>query len=455
MGRNHRRVLFRGDVFLRGLPRGLRVLIVEKGPYLSHADQIRPNRRPEEPIRQVNASGHEKEWVFHSLFGGNSNCWWACTPRFHPSDFRMQTLYGVGEDWPLSYDDLAPFYQEVEEAMEVNGGGSDAHLPRAKPFPYPPHLPSRSDRLLRAHSDLWWAQPTARANGGELGYCCANGVCDECPIDVKYSVLNSGDRLSYPGAHLLLDTEMRAVRIEGGRATGAHVRQGDAEAVIAGGIVALGANAVFNPAILLRSGLDHPALGRGLNEQLAQNIFVDGPGLGYFGGTSITGHGYALYDGPHRSAHSGVLLEVHNAPAALRDTPGKWTERARIKLVAEDLPRADNRVVLDRDEVLIEWAGHDPYAWDGLDWARGRIADILPEGLTHVGQEATLSTEKHAMGTHRFGPDPARHVTDDRHRVHGVAGLYALGAGAFPTTSPANPTLTLAALALRAGRSLT
>jgi choline dehydrogenase-like flavoprotein len=367
----------------------------------------------------------------------------------------MQSLYGVGEDWPVDYDTLEPFYQEVEAAMEINGGGSDALLPRSAPFPFPPHLPSRSDKLFRAHSPLWWAQPTARANGGDRGYCCANGVCDECPIDVKYSVLNSADRLAYPGARLLLETELRAVRIEGGRARGALVRSGGTEREIASGGVALGANAVFNSVILLRSGVDHPALGRGLNEQQGQEVIVDGPGLGYFGGTSITGHGYPLYDGPHRALHSGVLIEIHNVPAELRTDRYHWTERVRLKLIAEDLPRDDNRVVLDGDGYMIEWAGHHAYALDGIDWALERLPEILPDGLTPVGRFAPLTTEKHAMGTHRFGPDPARHVTDDLHRVHGVSGLWALGSGAYPTTSPANPTLTLSALALRAGRAVT
>ncbi|MEC7760489.1 MAG: GMC family oxidoreductase [Pseudomonadota bacterium] len=446
---------FSAMFFLQGLPKGLSVLLVEKGPHLPHDTQIATGFRNLETVAMTNTSGHEKEWVFHSLLGGNSNCWWACTPRFHPSDFRMQTLYGVGEDWPIDYDTLEPFYQEVERAMDINGGGSDAQLPRSAPFPYPAHLPSRSDRRLRAHSDLWWAQPSARANGGDRAGCCANGVCSHCPIDSKYTVLNSIDRLAYDGAQLLMETEVRAVTTQAGRATGVVLRDAQGEAEITADLVALGANAVFNAAILLRSDVDHPKLGRGLNEQMARSVVVDGPGLGYFGGTSITGHGYALYDGAHRATHSGVLLEVYNAPSETRPEPGRWTERVRLKLIAEDLPRDDNRVILDGDEPLIEWRGHDSYASDGLDWGVEAVQGILPEGLVAVAKAPIVATEKHAMGTHRFGSDPQRHVCDDLHRVYGVDGLFALGSGVFPTTSPANPTLTLSALALRAGRSVT
>ncbi len=446
---------FSAMFFLRGLPPGLDVLVIEKGRHIPHGEQLETGFRNLEDIPQDNSSDHEKDWVFHSLLGGNSNCWWACSPRFHPNDFRMATLYGIGDDWPVTYDDLLPFYEEVEQTMAVNGGGSDAVLPRRGPFPHPAHLPTRSDKKLRAHSDMWWAQPSARANGGNRAQCCANGICDRCPIDSKFTILNTADQFTYPGAHLLLESEVRATRIEAGRATGVMVQAGGQDREISASAVALGANAVFNAAILMRSGLDHPDLGRGLNEQLARSVVVDGPGLGYFGGTSITGHGYALYDGAHRTRHSGVLMEVFNAPAALRTDPGKWTERMRIKLIVEDLPQDENRVVLDDDEPRILWTGHHPYAWDGLDWGMREIPNILPDDLTMVAYSPPVTSEKHAMGTHRFGTDPARHITDDLHRVHGVSGLYALGSGAFPTTSPANPSLTISALALRAGRAVT
>jgi choline dehydrogenase-like flavoprotein len=83
------------------------------------------------------------------------------------------------------------------------------------------------------------------------------------------------------------------------------------------------------------------------------------------------------------------------------------------------------------------------------------MQSILPDGLDFWGWTEPVKTEKHAMGTHRFGSDPARHVVAPDLRVHGVDGLFALGSGVFPTSSLANPTLTLSALALRAGRAVT
>src|SRR5690606_5365429 len=103
-----------------------------------------------------------------------------------------------------------------------------------------------------------------------------------------------------------------------------------------GDFVALGANAIFNPFILLASGLEHPALGCYLNEQRGVMISFDTKGITDFQGSTVqTGHGYMFYSGAHRSRHSGILLEHSNAPY-LRLEPGRWRERMRFKFIVED-----------------------------------------------------------------------------------------------------------------------
>jgi len=444
---------FAAMFFLRGLPQGLSVLVVEKGPVVDHAAQIAAREMPgAEDFAQENLSGREKTWVAHSIWGGNSNCWWACTPRFHPHDFELHSRYGAGEDWPLTYDDLAEAYEEVERLMEIAGGGSDHILPRRAEFPYPPHLPSRSDRVLQARSTGWVPQPTARANGGSRAQCCANGVCSRCPVDSKFTILNAAPLWAREGAFALTGAPVQAVSVTAGRADGVVLADGTA---LAGDLVALGCNAVFNAGILMRSGLDHPELGRGLHEQASITADLDGDALGYYGGTSITGNGYDLYDGPHRAQAGAVLMEVHNAPVTLRPEHGKWLNRARLKLIVEDLRQARNRVVLDdagRERLI--WHGHSDYALAGLERAKAALPGLLPPGVSVAGFSDIAPSEAHIMGTHVMGADPARHVTTPGLEVHGLPGAYALGAGNFPTSGPANPTLTLSALSLRAARGL-
>lgn len=448
---------FSAMFFLLGLPRGLRVLILEKGTVQEHADQITQGTQGLEAFEGNNTSGTVKHWTAHSVFGGNSNCWWACVPRMMPADFRLRSTYGVGQDWPIDYDTLEPYYARVEEVMEVAGGGSDHLLPRSTPFPYPPLAPSRSDVALQAHSPNWFAQPAARSNGGRRSACCANGMCNLCPVDAKFSVLNSIDLFNRDGVALVTGAEVRAVDIAGGTARGVEVRGGDGRlATVAADVIALGTNAVFNAAILMRSGVQAPALGRYLSEQVGQVVILDtGPGQrNYFGGTSITGHGYDLYDGPHRADRGAVLIENHNAPASLRAEPGRWTERLRLKLIAEAIPQADNRVRLQDDSVVLDWTGHGDYALRGLEAAVEALPDLLPFDVEAMMPGPLLPSEDHIQGAHRMGVDPATSVVDDRMRCHGVSNLFALGAGAFPTASPANPTLTISALSLRAAEAI-
>lgn len=446
---------FASMFFLRGLPSHLRVLVLEKGQLQAHSDQLARGIQVEEDIPIENSSGHEKRWRAHTVFGGNSNCWWAATPRFHPNDFKLQSLYGVGMDWQVSYDDLEPYYAEVEQVMEIAGGGTDHILPRSTPFPFEPHAPSRSDVTLQAFSKEWVPHPTARANGGSRAQCCANGICHLCPVDAKFSILNGISHFVRDEVALCFGAEVRSVDVENGVARGVLVRSADgAEHVIAADMVALGANAIFNAAILLRSGINNPHIGRYLHEQVSVFATVDtGPGeRSFYGGTSITGHGYALYDGPHRSEVAGVLLENHNAPAPVRPVFGRWSERVKIKLIAEDLPQADNRVFLRNDDVATDWVGHSEYAMKGLDRAVEKLPDVIPFTIEDMHISAIEVSEAHIQGTHRMGADASNSVVDGFLKCHDVSNVLALGAGVFPTSSPANPTLTLSSLSARAAR---
>src|SRR5262245_33624127 len=136
----------------------------------------------------------EKDWIFSLTFGGNSNCWWACTPRLMPEDFKLQSLYGVGEDWPITYDDLESYYCDAEEIMSISGPADGSPYPRSRPYPQPAHRLSDPDRLFKQHfPDLFFNQPTARPSRDVASgrpRCCGNGVCALCPINSKFTILN-------------------------------------------------------------------------------------------------------------------------------------------------------------------------------------------------------------------------------------------------------------------------
>ncbi len=444
---------FAAMFFGAGLSPDLDVLFVEKGRHRSHEDNLRLDwDTVREPLVHRNTSGTAKVWPAFTLFGGNSNFWWGDTPRFHPDDFVLRSKFGVAEDWPFGYHDVEPHVARAEQLIEVAGGGSDHILPRSTPFPLPPHSLSRSDQALAAHDPLWVPLPTARANGGSRGQCCGNGVCRNCPVDAKFTILNGFERLAHPRARFLLGTEARSVDIRAGRAEALRVRavNGDA-AVLRGRTIALGANAIFNAAILLRSGVTSPALGRYLHEEASARVILDTATIrGGFGGTADTLHGYQFYHGVDRSGRAAVLMECLNAPFHIRPERGKWTHRIIVTLIAEDLPQPQNRVILENGEPVVEWTGHDGYAARGLAHAIERLPRLIPDQLDRVNVPDILNSQAHIQGTHRISPSAAEGVVDDRLRLHEAPNVFALGAGAFPTCSPANPSLMISALSLRA-----
>jgi choline dehydrogenase-like flavoprotein len=359
-------------------------------------------------------------------------------------------------DWPITYEAIESHYCTVEEVMQIAGGGSDHLLPRSRPFPFPPHVPSVADIALRQHDpDIWVPQPAARSNGGRRPQCCANALCSLCPVDAKFTILNSIDQFETADTHYLLGHECRHVSIGAGRVSGVVVRDGAGREIeLKADLVGLCANAIQNVAILLRSSLQNEHLGRGLNEQLSRSVTYNVPFANYFGGTHITGNGYAFYDGAFARTRAGVLIEVRNDLQVARRERGKWLNNMRLKFIAGDLVNPDNRVVLVDDEPHVEWVGHSAYARSALDYAIAETPSLLPFDHEAVATTDYSASEGHIQGMTRMASRRQDGVVDSYCQVFGVSNLYALGAGVFPTCSPANPTLTLSALSLRAGESV-
>jgi len=262
-----------------------------------------------------------------------------------------------------------------------------------------------------------------------------------------------------PRVTLELEAVVQDVDTKGGTAQGVRYIKNRTSSRARGQLVVLGANALFNPHILLRSGLDHPLLGKSLHEQIAVTATIDLDGVDNFSGsTSITGHGYMLYDGPHRAQRAGCLIESWNVPS-LRLEQSKWRQRLVLKFMFEDLPQPHNHVRLDpnnpqRPETV--YHHHSAYAQRGIDSLEENLPKLLsPLPIEHVDLNPLPSaTENHILGTVPMGTDPHRSIIDRYLIHHQVRNLLVLGGSAFPTSSPSNPTLTLSALSLWAADHL-
>jgi len=441
-----------------------RILVLERGQLDTHSWQIENRRNSSTSVEETFINNNpKKKWYYTPSFGGGSNCWWAATPRMMPNDFRMKSVYGVGVDWPVSYEELEALYYQVELAMAVSGPDDGSPFPRSQPYPQPPHRFTDPDKILKAaYPDLYFQQPTARARVATANRpaCCASGVCDLCPINAKFTILNEMRALyEDPRVTLILGATVQAVETTAGVATSVTYLEGGRLQRAKGDLIVLGANALFNPHILLRSNLDHPLLGKRLHEQVSIGVTVDLDGVDNFqGSTSITGFGYMLYDGEHRAQYAGCLMESFNIPY-IRLERGKWRQRMILKYVFEDLPSEQNYVTTNVDDPTLPetvYLGHSNYTQKGID----RLSDVLPELLKPLPLEQIRinpevdPTVFHIQGTTVMGNDPETSVVDRYLVHHQVRNLLVLGSSVFPTGAPANPTLTLSALSLWAAAHL-
>jgi len=451
--------------FLERAPDSARVLVLERGRVHSHASQLRAGRRGlrEASATAVDNRSADKRWEFCIALGGGSNCWTGNTPRMLPDDFRLRSAFGVGADWPFGYEILEPYYDAAERIMAV-AGPTRAAFPRSGPYPQPPHILSAMDEVLaRAFPDAFFPAPSARPTLATTVRppCCANGVCDLCPIDSKFRVPRElGGLFEDPRVTLRLGAAVQSLETEGGVATAVIADEEGREVRYGGDAFVLGANAIFNAHILLRSGLGGPRVGRGLCEQVSRTVVLYLDGVEHFGGsTKVTGHGYMLHGAERRRTKAAALIETHNAPIRLRADQGRWREILPLRVICEDLPQSPNRVELDGSvperPVLRFDAGRSDYARRALDSIEedlGRLVSGLPvEGLD-VREENP--TESHILCTTPMSRSPAEGVVDPDAILHGVRNVAVLGSGSFPTASPANPTLTICALALRCGDHL-
>ncbi|MGB3777517.1 MAG: GMC oxidoreductase, partial [Tunicatimonas sp.] len=175
------------------------------------------------------------------------------------------------------------------------------------------------------------------------------------------------------------------------------------------------------------------------------------------GGSIIPANGYMMYDGDHRKERAGCLIEHHNLPY-IRNERGKWRMLSKFKFVYEDLPDEDNRVMLS-DELFqpkVSFNQHSAYtlrAVDRLSEDIEKFFSVLPLERV-VKDEYIQKSEAHICATTQMSDNPADGVVDANLKHHQFRNLLVLGSGVYPAISPANPTLTLSALSLRAADRL-
>ncbi len=490
---------------------GVRVLIVEAGPVTDRAASVAryhnglyayesPEWAPQPTTADLNhyyVQAGTVPWSsdYERRVGGTTWHWLGNTPRLLPSDFEMKTRFGVGVDWPMSYDDLEPWYLRAEHELGV-AGDSEAEYgsPRSGPYPMPPLPLSSGDLLFKeAAATLGYeVVATPQARNSVDGYagrsiCCGNGTCIPiCPVQAKYDATHHVDLAVADGAQLLPDSVAYHIDIDAnGKVSGIHYKSPDgADHVVRGRIYVIAANGIETPKLLLMSTGEYAEGGvANASDQVGRNL-ADHPAM-YTG--AVLPRAYAgsrgplqlagidsLREGDFRSERSAFRFEIghsvgdpfevaRNLIAEGRLVGKELFDQIRttapyqvgVSSLTEQLPDPENRVVPDETEVdalgiprpRLVYA-HDDYTRDGLQEAIRFHHELLTAmGATGIFDSGVYGVG-HLMGTYLMGDDPATSVTDRTGRTHDHANLYLAGSGLFPTSGTANPTLTIAALAL-------
>ncbi|MDE2773279.1 MAG: GMC family oxidoreductase [Gemmatimonadota bacterium] len=437
--------------------------------------------------------------------GGTSWHWLGTCVRFLPSDFRMRTLFGQAEDWPIGYDELEPFYTEAERELGVAGDSAeDLGSPRSGPFPMPPVPRTYLDRVyeqaLAGTSLQVKVTPQARNSVNREGRpaCCGSATCIPiCPVAAKYDATVHLERASSKGA--VLHERTTATRIEtdaDGQVSALRFRRPDGSGGLARGrVYILAANAIETARLLLHSSSERlPGGIANESDQVGRNLMdhpvqlswaVAGEPVWPYRGPLSTSGIENLRDGSFRRQRSSLRIQISNdgwnwptggamtladmlwrrglRGVALRQAIADHASRqVQLAALTEQLPEPENRVALDaRDRDLhgvplprVHYRVGE-YSRRGLAAAR-RVHDEIFARLraTELHHADDFQGAGHIIGTTRMGDDPSRSVVDRDLRCHGHPNLFLVGAGAFPTASTANPTLTIAALALRAAAAV-
>ena len=501
---------------------GLKVVILEAGPRVQRAAALAQYRNalikiPECPYPDTPYASHpvsdnpDHYYVqdgsdkFGSPYlrqvGGTTWHWLGTTLRFVPDDFRLRSRFGVGIDWPISYDDLEPWYCEAEKELGVAGDpNADLNAPRSQPYPLPPIPLSYADQRMAAAlaGTQYTVQPTPQARNSQRydnrPACCGSSSCIPiCPVQAKYDAMTHVAQAERAGVQLVADAIVSHIDVGvDGRITALTVKRPDGtEDRATGKVFVIAAHGIETPKLLLQSRTDRrpggvanssDQVGRNLMDHPCQlNCALAAEPLGMYRGPLSTAGIESTRAGEWRRDHAAFRMQFDNrgwawpmgAPESTvrdliaRGLRGAELDRAladrssrQINIVpmVEQLPLAENRILPDddrRDAIGIPRPRitfrYDDYSKRALAHGRRIFREIAAAlKATEIHEAPEILSSGHVMGTYRMGIDPRQSVVNPDHRAHDHPNLFLLGSGVFPTSAASNPTLTIAALALRA-----
>lgn len=487
-----------GGVLLQRLARaGFKVLGMEAGPFWDTerdwvSDETGSHQLYWEDLRITGGKNPLALGANNSGkgVGGGSVHWAAFTPRFHPSDFEVYTRDGMGVDWPISYQDLKPYYELLELEMPVAGPWFPWGDPHGYAFgPHP--MGEVGNALIRGCTKLGIGisagGPVAILSGsrGNRPHCIYRGYCIQgCKVGAKASTLitHVPDAIEN-GAEIRDRCMVSCIHHDhkSNRVTGVSYfdRKGNEHFQKAKVIIVCG-YAIETPRLLLNSACD------GYESGLANSSGTVGRYLMAQAGNVILGRfeepvrmyktppAHAMTEefyetDPKRDFARGFAIQtVAPLPISFAKqmmvARGSWgwgmrrimmdyNHWATFGLLGEILPWADNRVTLSHEKdqfgLRVAHVHFDLHENDKklISFGKTKVAEVMyAAGAREVEQEARYA---HLVGAARMGGDSATSVVDGFGRTHDIANLFICDGSILPTQGSANPGLTIQALAAR------
>lgn len=487
-------------------PSGKSILILERGGWLPRelenwdAEEVFIKNRYVPQETWYDKKGKTFQPGVHYWVGGATKLYGAALYRLRQEDFgELQHHDGISPAWPISYDEMEPYYTQAEQMYQVHGnrGEDSTEPPASAPYPFP--AVSHEPRIQQLHDDLAKAghHPFHSPNGIMLNEAqpqfspcirCAN--CDgfPCFIHAKSDadVLGVRPALQHPNVTLLTDALVVKLNTnESGTAvTEVVVERNGATETYQGSIVVISAGAANSAKILLQSANDkHPnGLANG-SDQVGRNYmyhnsvavlaiskepnptkFQKTLGLNdfYFG---MDGFDFPMGNIQMVGKSQGPMykgekpIEAGLAPMFTLDDVAKHA--VDFWLSTEDLPRAENRVTVEKDgNIRLSYTPSN-------EEPKAQLYKKLKSMLNHLGMfehlvrrnlymknEIGIGGVAHQAGTVRFGSDPQSSVLDANCKAHELDNLYVVDTSFFPSIGAVNPALTAMANALRVGDHL-
>jgi choline dehydrogenase-like flavoprotein len=486
-------------------PSGKRVLLLERGDWLLRepanwlAQDVFVENRYVSPDTWYDAAGEAFQPQVHYFVGGATKLYGAALYRLRPRDFgELRHHDGVSPAWPISYDELEPYYSKAEQLYEVHGrhgeDPSEGFASVEYPFPAVSHEP----RIQQLHDDLaaagyhpFHAPCGVRLNEANMPYsvCVRCQNCDGfvCAVHGKSDAEVLGVRPALEHANVTLLTNAQAVRLatdgSGRTVTEVLVERDGATESFTADVVVLACGAANTAKLLLCSRNErHPkGLANG-SDQVGRNymfhnsqavlalsreenptVFQKTLGLNDFYFSGGDGHDYPL--------GNIQMVGKSQAPMFRGEKPGEtklapqWSLEKVARhaidfwLSTEDLPLPDNRVTVDGDgKLTLAYTASNEVPkqelYKKLKSILGKLRmepDHLFGRFAYMKNEIPVAGCAHQAGTTRMGSDQTTSVVNADCRAHELDNLYVVDTSVFPSIGAVNPALTAMANSLRVG----